>query len=103
MTSKAKVTENISWIALENTHIVFLGSPPEVGASCVAGNVEYSNSLETGQRDWPPIALYRKEGNITLSTAGESPSCQSTSSKNKNQPAQLSNELIQVSSGLFLT
>lgn len=102
MTSKATVSRNISWIALEITHIIFLGSPPEVGASCIAGNVEYSNSLEAGQRDRPPIALHRKEGDVTLSTAGESPSCQSTCSKNRKQPAQLRNKLIQVSSRLLL-
>lgn len=85
--SKAILSRNISWMVLENTHIIFLGSPPEVGASCIAGNVEYSNPLETGQRDWPPIALHRNEGNTTLSPAGERPFCQSTCSVNRKQPA----------------
>lgn len=87
MTSKATISRNISCMVLENTHIIFLGSPPEVGASCIAGNVEHSNPLETGQRDRSPIALHRNEGNTTLSPAGERPSCQSTCSVNRKQPA----------------
>lgn len=39
------------------TYIIFLGAAPEVGASGIAGNVEDSNSLETGERDGPPVTL----------------------------------------------
>lgn len=49
-----------------NTHIIFFGASPEVSAPSIAGNVEYSDSLKTGQRDWTPITLHRTEDNVTF-------------------------------------
>lgn len=39
------------------THVVLLGAAPEVGAACVAGNVQHSDSLQAGQGDVLAVAL----------------------------------------------
>lgn len=46
----------------QNTHIVLLGASPEVNAACVAGDVEHSQALQTGQRHGNAIALQTEEG-----------------------------------------
>lgn len=40
-----------------SSHIVLFGSSPEVGSSCVTGDVQHSDALQTGQRDRPPVTL----------------------------------------------
>lgn len=47
---------------VQNTHIVLLGASPEVDAACVAGDVEHSQALQTGQRHGNAIALQTEEG-----------------------------------------
>lgn len=43
--------------ACYSTHVVLLGAAPEVGAACVAGNVQDSDSLQAGQGDVLAVAL----------------------------------------------
>lgn len=38
-------------------HIIFFGPAPEIGSSCIAGDVEHCDALEAGQRDGPTITL----------------------------------------------
>lgn len=102
VTSKVTLSRNISCMVLENTHIILLGSPPEVGASCIAGNVEHSNPLQTGQRDWPPIALHRNEGNTISAQQERDPPARAHALWTENSQHHLSNTLIQASSCSFL-
>lgn len=43
-----------------STYIIFLGAPPEVGPSGIAGNVEDSNPLEAREWDGSPITLHSR-------------------------------------------
>lgn len=44
---------------ITDTYIVLFSPAPEVGSSCVAGDVKHSNSLETGKRDVLSITLQK--------------------------------------------
>lgn len=41
----------------KSTHVILFGASPEVGAACVAGNVEHSDALQAGEGDVLAIAL----------------------------------------------
>lgn len=53
-----------------HTYIIFLGAPPEVGPSSIAGNVEDSNSLETGEWDGSPVTLSSRKAGKGEDTRG---------------------------------
>lgn len=44
---------------IRDSYIILFGPAPEVGSSCVAWDVQHSNSLETGERDVLSITLQK--------------------------------------------
>lgn len=46
---------------LDNTHIVLFGASPEVDTTCIAGDVEDSQALQTRQRHGNPVTLWTEE------------------------------------------